>query len=101
MQALRTLGMILIATVFVVGGTARAMPMPVGQPPCHEAPSDHRKSMPVQTAMTCCVGCLPAPVDSGPCARILPAERPAWTAVEPLLEGRSPAPDPGPPRLRV
>jgi hypothetical protein len=93
--------MILIATLFVVGGTARAMPMPAGQPPCHEAPADHHKSMPVQAAMTCCIACLPAPVDSTPATRILPTERPAYVAVEALLEGRNTAPDPGPPRRRV
>ncbi|MFZ4604691.1 MAG: hypothetical protein ACOYM5_00400 [Caulobacter sp.] len=101
MQALRTLVMILIATLFVVGGTARALPMPAGAPPCHEAPADHGKAAPVQAAMSCCVGCLPAPVDSGAPARILPAERPAYTAVETRLDGRDPAPEPGPPRVRV
>lgn len=101
MQALRTMMMILIAALFVAGGTARAMPMPAGQPPCHEAPAQHGKSMPVPAAMTCCAGCLPAPVDNGPAPRLLPPERPACVAVEPVIEGRNTAPEPGPPRLRV
>lgn len=101
MQALRTLVMILIATLFVVGGTARAMPMPAGQPPCHEAPADHGKSVPAQAAMTCCVGCLPAPTEAAPLPRALSAERPVYAAVEPRLEGRPTAPEPEPPRLFV
>jgi hypothetical protein len=101
MQALRTLVMILIATLFVVGGTARALPMPAGSPPCHEAPADHGKAAPVQAVMTCCIGCLPAPVEAGPLPAALPAQRPVYPVVETRLDGRDPAPEPGPPRLRV
>lgn len=101
MLALRSLVVILIATLFVAGGTARAMPMQAAQPPCHEAPGDHGKSVPVQAAMTCCIGCMPAPTD----ATVIPtrvAARPAVFGRATLQpEGRLTAPDPHPPRLRV
>ncbi|MFA7263200.1 MAG: hypothetical protein WC068_09265 [Caulobacter sp.] len=101
MLALRTFALIVIATLFAVGGAARAMPMPASQPPCHEAPADHGKSVPAQAAMTCCIGCMPAPADVVPMRRVLPAQRPVYAAFDHEREGRLTSPDPGPPRLRV
>ena len=51
MQALRMLLLILITATFAVGGTARAMPMPDTEPPCHEAPASPDKHRPAQLAV--------------------------------------------------
>lgn len=101
MQALRTLLLILIAATLVGGGTARAMPMPVGEPPCHEAPAAPDKHKPAQLAVNCCVGCIPAPGGTAVVLAVVVAERTAYTVVHPAIEGRLTAPDPHPPRPRV
>ena len=103
MRLVRPLLLILVATLFVVGGVARAlpMPMPAATPPCHEAPANHGKSMPVQAAMTCCIGCMPAPTEAAPLLADLPLERPAYSPIQTILMGRLTTPDPDPPRLRV
>ncbi len=51
MQALRMLLLILITATFAVGGTARAMPIPDAEPPCHEAPASPDKHGPAQLAV--------------------------------------------------
>lgn len=101
MTALRTLALILIATLFVVGGTARAMPAPAGPPPCHEAPAQHGKSMPAPAAMSCCVGCMPAPTEVSPLLIGRAAEAAVYADARVMRAGRVTAPDPDPPRLRV
>jgi len=118
MRGLRTLMLILLAAVFAVGGPLRALPAQAGTvPPCHQMAADMgemagqvagmahdkapvHKSKPDALAMNCCVGCLPAGVRD-----IAPATAPGATvrlAFAPLsrpLDGLSPAPEHGPPRL--
>lgn len=101
MQALRTLLLILIAATFAVGGTARAMPMPAGEPPCHEAPASPDKHKAAQVAVNCCLGCMPAPGETTAVLATVTAEPTAYAVVETAIEGRHTAPDPGPPRLRA
>ena len=95
MQALRTLLLILIAATFAVGGTARAMPLPASaaEPPCHEAPASRDKSAPAQSAVNCCIGCMPAPGETPVLLAISPAE--------PAADGLITSPDPDPPRARA
>jgi hypothetical protein len=101
MQVLRMLLLILIAATFAVGGTARAMPMPASEPPCHEAPGSPEKQEPVQMAVNCCVGCMPAPGESAVVLAVAAAEPTTYTVVQPAIEGRLTAPDPHPPRPNV
>ena len=101
MQALRTLLLILIAATFAVGGTARAMPMPASEPPCHESPASPDKQKPVQPAVNCCIGCVPAPGEAAVALSVVAAEPTAYTVVHPAIEGRLTAPDPHPPRPYV
>jgi len=100
MQALRTLMLILIAATFAVGGTARAMPMPASEPPCHEAPASPEQK-PAQPAINCCIGCVPAPGDAVMILSVAAAEPTAYSVVHPAIEGRLTAPDPHPPRPDV
>lgn len=101
MQLLRTLVLTLVAALFAVSGTARAMPMPAAQPPCHEAPADHGKSAPAPAAMTCCIGCMPAPAETVAVLTVSRAEPARYARADTALEGCLTAPDPDPPRLRV
>jgi hypothetical protein len=101
MQPLRALLLILIAATFAVGGTARAMPAPAAEPPCHEAPASPEKPHPVQAAVNCCVGCMPAPSETAVVLTAGPAERSVYARVETAAEGLTPAPEHGPPRLHV
>ena len=101
MQALRTLLLILIAATFAVGGTARAMPMPTAEPPCHEAPASPDKHKPAQLAINCCLGCMPAPGETTVVLAVVAAEPTAYTVVQPAIQGRLTAPDPHPPRHNV
>ncbi len=101
MAALRTLLLILIAATFAVGGTARAMPAPAGEPPCHEAPASPDKHKAAQVAVNCCAGCMPAPSEIAAAQAVIAAEPTAYAVVETAIEGRHTAPDPGPPRLRA
>jgi hypothetical protein len=101
MQVLRMLLLILIAATFAVGGTARAMPMPASEPACHEAPGSPEKQEPVQMAVNCCVGCMPAPGESAVVLAVAAAEPTTYTVVQPAIEGRLTAPDPHPPRPNV
>ena len=101
MQVLRTLLLILIAATFAVGGTARAMPMPAAEPPCHEAPASPDKHKPVQLAINCCLGCMPAPGETTAALAVVAVEPTAYAVVHPTIEGRLTAPDPHPPRAGV
>lgn len=101
MQALRMLLLILITATFAVGGTARAMPMPDTEPPCHEAPASPDKPKPAQLAVNCCVGCMPAPGDAPVVLAVIAAEPPAYSVFQPVIDGRLTAPDPHPPRSSV
>jgi len=102
MPALRVLLLILIAATFAVGGTARAMPAPAAEPPCHEAPASPDKHKPAQqAAMNCCIGCVPAPGETAVVLRAAAAEPTVYAVTETAIEGRHTAPDPGPPRLRA
>lgn len=100
MQALRTLLLVLIAATFAVGGTARAMPMPAAEPPCHDAPANPDKHKPAQQAVNCCIGCLPAPGETAVALAVVAAEPTAYSSVQLAIEGRLTAPDPHPPRAR-
>ena len=101
MQALRMLLLILLTATFAVGGTARAMPMPDTEPPCHEAPASPDKPKPAQLAVNCCVGCMPAPGDAPVVLAVVAAEPPAYSVFQPVIDGRLTAPDPHPPRSSV
>ncbi|MDP2260403.1 MAG: hypothetical protein Q8J89_11890 [Caulobacter sp.] len=101
MQALRTLLLILIAATIAVGGTARAMPMPAAEPPCHEAPASPDEQTSAQLAVNCCVGCMPAPCETATILAVAAAEPTDYTIVQPAIEGRLTAPDPHPPRSSV
>jgi hypothetical protein len=101
MHALRMLLMILITATFAVGGTARAMPRPDAEPPCHEAPASPDKHGPAQLAVNCCVGCMPAPGDAPVILAVVAAEPTAYSVVQPVIDGRLTAPDPHPPRSSV
>lgn len=116
MSGCRTLLLALMAMLFAASGIARAAPAPGGEPPpCHAmamAKMDGHaaphpapvKKAPVHPAdmmaMNCCLGCLPEP------AAALGAEAPA-TTMRPvafelghaLLDGLSPPPELGPPRV--
>ncbi|RYF90099.1 MAG: hypothetical protein EON95_17600, partial [Caulobacteraceae bacterium] len=59
MPALRPLLLILTALLFAFGGLARASEPATAEPPCHEAPAGH--SGKAMLAMSCCIGCMPAP----------------------------------------
>jgi len=111
MRGLRTLMLILLAAVFAVGGSLRAMPCHAETvPPCHETAGamvdtpDHKapphKPKSDALAMNCCVGCLPAAVrDMAPAATPEAAVRLDFAPLSQPLDGLSPAPDHGPPRL--
>ena len=101
MQALRALLLVLIAATFAVGGTARAMPMPAVEPPCHEAPASPDKHKPAQLVVNCCIGCMPAPGEAPVVLSATTAEPTAYSSVQPAIEGRLTAPDPHPPRTDV
>lgn len=102
MQALRTLLLILIAATFVVGGAARAMPMPeTAEPPCHEAPASRDKSAPAQAAVNCCLGCMPAPGETPVLLATAPAEPAGYVVVATVADGLTTSPDPDPPRTRA
>lgn len=102
MLALRTLLLLLITATVVVGGAARAMPMPAmpaGEPPCHEAPASHDKGAPAPIAAAhCCVGCIPAPGEAPVILTVSPAEPALYIAFVSEAEGLTPSPDPDPPR---
>jgi hypothetical protein len=106
MSRLRALLLGLIAILFVVSGVARAAPPPTEPPPCHmtaaEMGAGHPapKHAPIQhdmLAMNCCLGCLPslaAPIAA-------PREQPQRIVFDlrlAPLQGRSLAPELGPPR---
>lgn len=107
MAALRALLLVLMTATLVVGGTARAMPAPAAAPPpCHEAPAsqghhDKSKPGPAQAAMSCCVGCMPAPNLAVAVQRSASTERPVYARATPRQAGRLTAPEPDPPRLRA
>lgn len=98
MLALRALFLSLIAVLLAVGGTVRAMPMPVAEPPCHEAPAHHDKQKPAQVAVNCCVGCMPAPTGTQVLLPEVPVAPTDYATVETSTEGRRTAPEPRPPR---
>jgi len=116
MRGFRFLMLILLATVFVVGGPLRALPChaePV--PPCHEMAADEMAAMPGMAhdkapahkpkpkpdalALSCCAGCLPVSVrDVAPNLAPGAAVRLVFTPLNQALDGLSLAPDHGPPR---
>ena len=98
---MRTLVLTLIAVLFAVSGMARPVPAEAAPSPCHEAPAHHDKSAPTQAAMTCCIGCMPAPSDAIVVLTSVAAEPEAYDHPASGLEGRLTAPDPDPPRLPV
>ena len=101
MQVVRILLLSLIAVVFAVSGTARAMPMPAGEPPCHEAPAAPEKQKPAQVAVNCCAGCMPAPSEVAVVLAVISAQPTAYAVVDTAGEGRLTAPEPDPPRLQA
>jgi len=112
MRGLRTLLLILVAAVFVVGGPLRALPChaePTAPPPCHEMTGDMadmahdkapvHKGRPDAMPLSCCAGCLPASVrDAAPVLAPGAVVRIAFTPLRQAFAGLSPAPDHGPPR---
>ncbi|WP_029915868.1 hypothetical protein [Caulobacter sp. UNC358MFTsu5.1] len=112
MRGLRTLLLILVAAVFVVGGPLRALPChaePTAPPPCHEITGDMadmahdkapvHKSRPDAMPLSCCAGCLPASVrDAAPVLAPGAVVRIAFTPLRQAFAGLSPAPDHAPPR---
>ena len=101
MRPLRTLLLTLITALFAVSGIARAMPAPAATPPCHEAPADHGKSAPAPAAMTCCIGCMPAPSEAVVILTSVAAEPATYSRAVTSPEGRLTAPEPDPPRPLV
>ena len=114
MRGLRTLMLILLAAAFAVGGPLRALPAHAdGVPPCHEmagadmagmvhdkAPA--HKSRPDAMAMNCCAGCLPAAArDVAPDLAPGAIVRIAFAPLSQAVDGLSPAPEHGPPRLNA
>lgn len=106
MSRLRALLLCLVAALFVAGGIARAAPPPTEPPPCHmtaaEMGSDHPapKHAPVQhdmLAMNCCLGCLPSLATPISATGEQP-ERVVFDLRQSPLQGRSLAPELGPPR---
>lgn len=93
----RTLLLILTALIFAFGGLARAGEAPTTEPPCHEAPAGHPDK--ATLAMSCCVGCMPAP-NPLPAPVLAPATAaPAiYNTTSPTLLSRPLAPDTPPPR---
>lgn len=112
MRGLRTLLLIFVAAVFVVGGPLRALPChaePIAPPPCHEMAGDMtgmshdkapiHKSRPDAMPLSCCAGCLPASVrDATPALAPGAVVRVAFAPLRQAFDGLSPAPDHGPPR---
>lgn len=103
----RALVFSLMAALFAVSGVARAAP-PLETPPCHETqqshhqapPTDHdRKPAPIQMAMNCCLGCMPAePAAAPPVAFAPPSRQHLFAGPMALREGLAVAPELGPPR---
>ncbi len=98
---MRTLLLILTAMVFAFGGLARATEGPVGEPPCHEAPAKAPAGAPGKAtlAMSCCVGCMPAP-QALPGPEAMPVAEAASAYPRPVhrLVGRRLPPETPPPR---
>lgn len=94
---LRPLLLILTALLFAFGGLARAAETQTAAPPCHEAPAD--QSSKATLAMSCCVGCMPAPsLLPAPISAALRIDRAAYVTVSVTLLSRPLAPDTPPPR---
>lgn len=96
MTALRTLLLVLTAMIFAFGGLARAE-TPTAEPPCHEAPAQHPGK--ATLAMSCCIGCMPAPnLLPAPLCASKSAAPATYAPVSPTLMGRPLAPETPPPR---
>lgn len=97
MTTLRTLLLVLTAMIFAFGGLARAGEAPMAEPPCHEAPAQHPDK--ATLAMSCCVGCMPAPSALPAPVGGVTLKAPAiYVVSSPTLMGRPLAPDTPPPR---
>ena len=104
MALIRTLSMLLGAlAVLWLGAVSAPAPVEAATPPCHEIAVDHgapadapSPDKPMKT-MSCCVACVAAPLPQPPIRASVRAPAPA---VDPqtLPVGRTPAPEPGPPR---
>lgn len=98
---LRTLLLVFAAMIFAFGGLARASEGPASEPPCHEAPGKAPAGTPGKAtlAMSCCVGCMPAPQAlPGPGAAPVATLARAYPRPIHRLVGRLLAPEPPPPR---
>ena len=105
MRGLRTLMLILLTTLFAVGGPLRSPAHADSVPACHamagethdKAPT--HKSRPDVMALGCCTGCLPAAARDITSGRAPGATvRIAFAPLVQVLDGLSPAPEHGPPR---
>lgn len=97
MTALRPLLLILTAIVFAFGGLARAAEMPMSEPPCHEAPA--APSGKATLAVSCCVGCMPAPnLLPAPILTPTAATAATYNTASPTLLSRPLSPETPPPR---
>lgn len=106
MALIRTLSMLLGAlAVLWLGAVSGPAPAQAATPPCHEMTMDHgapadapSPDKPMKT-MGCCVACVATPMPQPPVRAAVRAPAPVL-AIGPqtLPVGRSPAPEPGPPR---
>lgn len=97
MTALRPLLLVLTAMLFAFGGLARAAEMPMTEPPCHEAPAD--SSGKATLAVSCCIGCMPAPnLLPAPAQTPTTAAPAIYNAASRTLLSRPLAPETPPPR---
>jgi hypothetical protein len=105
MRGLRLLLPIVFAVLFATAGIGRAMPLPAGvEPPCHmmdmgDQPAPKQKPPVDMLGMACCVACLaPAPqADIAATGLITALARPT-PPVMLAPAGRTPSPEPDPPR---
>jgi hypothetical protein len=97
MALARALLLALTAFLLAFGGAARAMP--VGEPPCHEAPAHKPDPAKATLAISCCVGCMPAAQGLEPPVDLVRAAATArYRIVALTLSGLALEPEPRPPR---
>lgn len=93
----RTLLLILTAMILAFGGLARAAENPMAEPPCHEAPAQHPDK--ATLAMSCCIGCMPAPsLLPAPVSASISVAPATYAVASPTLASRPLTPDTPPPR---
>lgn len=106
MRILRSVVLMLcVFALAALGGpmTTSAAAQGETSPPCHEAPASPAHSAdPVGKAtlgvMSCCIACAPLAVPELPTPPA-PTEAPPFMPIRTLdVDGRTPAPEPGPPR---